>query len=57
MRGGSSGGGCWRDGRFSVILVSPTVLTTPGREQNRCFSTYLALKTALYSFSRSKQAL
>ena len=55
--GGSSGGGRWRYGRFSVILVSPTVLTAPGREQNCCFSTYLALKTAFYSFSGSKQAL
>ena len=34
--------------------VSPTVLTAPGMEQNSCFSTYLALKTALYSFSESK---
>ena len=37
--------------------MSPTVLTPPGREQNYGFLAYLALKTALYSFSRSKQAL
>lgn len=35
-------------------VVSPTVLTAPGMEQNGCFSAYLALKTALYSFSESK---
>ena len=40
-----------------VFIVSPTVLTAPGREQNSRFSAYLALKTAFYSFSRSKQAL
>ena len=34
--------------------VSPTVLTALGMEQNGCFSAYLALKTALYSFSESK---
>ena len=41
----------------SLFIVSPTVLTAPGREQNCCFLTYLALKTAFYSFSGSKQAL
>lgn len=34
--------------------VSPTVLTALGMEQIRCFLAYLALKTALYSFSGSK---
>ena len=39
-----------------MYIVSPTVLTASGGGQNYRFSAYLALKTAFYSFSRSKQA-
>ena len=45
--GAEASEGGWGD---IVHIVSPTVLTAPGRGQNCCFSTYLASKTAFYSF-------